>query len=83
MTENIQKDSEFYRKAVKFNGMAIIWVAFDVCVTNISLDTIKYPNDFSFLNRRWRNDEKSFFEQFTYILKILVKLTMNVITFET
>ena len=30
MTEVIQKDNEFYRRAVKINGLAIAWDVFDV-----------------------------------------------------
>ena len=29
--EDIQKDIEFYRRAVKSNGMAVTWVVFDAC----------------------------------------------------
>ena len=31
MTEDIRKDIDFYRRAVKFNGIAIAWDFFDVC----------------------------------------------------
>ena len=50
ITENIQKDSEFYRRAVKFNGMTIECDVFDVCEKETILDALKKTNGFRFLN---------------------------------
>ena len=56
MTEDIQKDIEFHRRAVKINGMVFAW---DVCGREIILDAIKHPQGFRFLNSTWRNDEET------------------------
>ena len=58
MTEDIEKGIEFYRKAVKINGMAIAWDVFDFCDREIILNAIKHPRGVTSLNCRWRNDEK-------------------------
>ena len=57
MTENIQKDIGFHRRAVKINGMAIVWDVF-VCGKEILLDVNENPKCFRFFNCSWRNDEK-------------------------
>ena len=58
ITEDIQKDDEFYRKAVKISGMAIAWDVFDVCDKEKLLDSIELRKGFRFFNSRWRNDEE-------------------------
>ena len=57
-TKYIQKDIEFYRGAVKINGMAIAPDVFEVCDREVILDAIKQQKGFRFLNSRWRNDEE-------------------------
>ena len=58
MTADIPKDIEFYRRAVKINGMAIAWDLFNVRDREIILDAKKHLKGFRFLNCRWRNDEE-------------------------
>ena len=40
MIEDVQKESDLCRRAVKINGMAIAWDVFDVCDKEIILDAI-------------------------------------------
>ena len=58
MIEDIQKDIEIYRRAVKINSIAIAWDVFDVCEKEIILDAIKHPRVFRFLKSTWGNDEE-------------------------
>ena len=57
-TEDIQKDIDFYRRSVKTIGLAIAWVAYDVCDEERILDAIKDPMSFQFPNNKQRNDEQ-------------------------
>ena len=57
MTDHIQKDIELYRKTVKINDKVIAWDVFDVCDREKTVDALKQPDSFGFLNCRWRNDE--------------------------
>ena len=57
MIENMQKEIDFYRRALKINAMATAWDANDTCDEEIILDAMKHPNGFRFLNSTWRNDD--------------------------
>ena len=56
-TEEI-KNIEFYRRALKINGMAIAWVVYEVCDKEIVLGAITLPKNNKFFNCRWRNDRE-------------------------
>ena len=43
MTEDVQKDIDFYRRADKINGMAIAGDVFDVCYGGVLLGATKPP----------------------------------------
>ena len=58
MTGEVQKDIEFYRSLVKFNGISITWNVFDICDREVISDLIKNPMDFRYLNCSWRNDKE-------------------------
>ena len=58
LTKDDQQSFEFYRGAVKINGIAIAWHAFVVCDKESKLDAIKQPKGFRFLNCSWKKDEE-------------------------
>ena len=82
MTEDIQKEIEFYRRAVKINGMAIAWDVFDVCDREIILDAIKHPEGLDFLIAHGETRKKSLLELLKYILKTFFIPTKIVISLE-
>ena len=59
MTEDIQKDSRFYQKNVKINGMTKAWDVFDVYDKEVILEGKKHPKGFRFFNSTRRNDEET------------------------
>ena len=83
MTEDIQKDTEFYRRAVKINGIAIAWDVFDVCDKEIVLEAITHYKGLRFPNSRWRNDEETASRAIQFYLENVFYTTMIVTTLET
>ena len=58
MTEDIQNVFEFYRRALKNNGMWIALDVFDVCDRKINLDALKYPKGLWFPNCSWKKNKQ-------------------------
>ena len=58
MIEDVEKDNEFYRRAVKINSIAIAWNVYDVYDKERILHGVKFPKGFRFLDCRWRIDKK-------------------------
>ena len=58
MTENTQRDIDFYRKAFRINAMAIAWDVLVVFDREIRTNAINYPKGFRFLNCSWRKDRE-------------------------
>ena len=58
MTEDIQKDIEFYRGAVTVNGMSLAWDVLDICYIELVLDAIKHLKGSRLLTCQWRKDEE-------------------------
>ena len=56
MKEDLQRDDNFYREAVKINSMAMAWDLFNVSDEQILLEAIKHREGFRFFICRCRND---------------------------
>ena len=83
MTEDIQKDIEFYRRAVEINGMAIAWDVNEICDQEITLDAVKRHKNFSFFIAKREMMRKLLLDQLNYILKVFFIPTITVLFFKT
>ena len=54
MIEDLRKDIDLYREAVKFKRILVAWVVFDVSDRKIIIKSIQLPNASSFPGRNWR-----------------------------